>query len=813
MLLKTLALSGLKANKGTFIGLSLLMVLMAATLTFALCLYTDLDERQGQAISEAQAGDVLLSTNKAELSDELIDDVAALDKVKEVKVTESLTASTNYWDASGDQLGTADALNICYEPWGEAIGFNVFEGEGTCLTLVPHEDAMAPASDEIYVPIGTQATLGLALGDTVAATIGDIEHRFTITRFIEDPQIGSPFVEMSQYLVADEAFEEMSAEAEELSAPASGLLLQAEAGMAYQTRTLNIFMTDDARDGGMTTSEFAAYIDGTAITGTLSTGFLSAEVLTGYSMLVVSITCALLLVFALLMYVIALVISVHTVSSSIQENFSNFAILKAVGVTNATLRRSFVVQYLVCAIVGCLVGAAAGLALVPVAFPAFAVLTGVLAKPGAVPIILLAALVGLIVAIVLIVYGKTRRVARISPLSALRSGVEDVHFSSLLTVPAAGRPLDLRLAWRALTSSKKSYLGAFACALLLAAFVMLTFGIGSSLRTMEDSYKAFGIWQSDVSVKLSDGVEIADVESVLNESTPVKSLWQEGMSMQNIDGESRTMVGLSDFSMMTGITEGSAPRYDNEVVLGYKLADSMGLSIGDEIMLPDADAESGERPYIVSGLLSAMLNAGYGILMTYDGLENVRGGDSSADQSYQIALEDASQADQARELLAERYGDAVDTTATGIFTSTADLMVLIHDLFIFAGYAMDVIAVLLAVVAVTLIIGRMFSMERRDLGIYRALGFTTLGLRSQFALRFLIVSLLGCIVAGVLVSLGGSWLTSQLFGTFGVTSFDLDTSPMLIGSLACGLALVFFLAAFWSARKVSRISTSILITD
>lgn len=811
MLIRTLAFSGLKANRATFVGLALLTIIMAATLAFTLCLYANLNDRMDHAMSEAKAGDVMLSAQKPELSDAFIDDIEALDSVDRVKVTESLMASTNYQSASGEKLGSENQLNVNYQPWDEAINFNVYEESQGRLELVSHEESAGPNEGEIYVPIGTQATLGLAIGDKVIVTIGDKDFRFTIARFFEDPQIGSPFVEMGQYLVSDGDFSNMYRAAENATEPASTFLLQAGAGTAYQARTLNIYMTEDARESGMTSPELAAEIDDHVNTDSLSTGFLSAEVLTGYSMIVVTITCAMLLVFALLMFIIALVISIHTVSSSIQENFSNYAILKAVGVTNTSLRLSLSIQYVACVLIGCILGTILGIALLPLALPMFAVLTGVLAQANAAVPLLYVALFVLVVAITIMVYVKTSRVARISPLAALRSGVEDVHFSSMMSIPVTGRPLSLRMSWRALTSAKKNYAGLFACALLLSVFVMLTFGIAASLWTMDDSYRAFGVWKSDLSVKPSDEVTIDDIKEALSESAPVKKAWQEGMAMQNLDGESRTIVGLTDFSLLNGIGDGRAPEYDNEVVVGYKLADYMGLSIGDEIMLSGPDGIP--HAYLVTGKLSAMLNAGYGIVMTYDALEDIRGNDGLPDPSYQILLDDPDQAERAKEILEERFGDSVDTTATGIFVSTEDLMILIHDVFIFAGYVMDGVAVLLAVLAVSLIIRRMFDMERRDLGVYRALGFKSSLLQLQFALRFLIISVLGCILAAVMVSLGGSWLTSQLFGSFGVTRFTLDTSPLLIGSLVCGLALMFFVAAYWSARKVRNISTSILITE
>ncbi len=104
------------------------------------------------------------------------------------------------------------------------------------------------------------------------------------------------------------------------------------------------------------------------------------------------------------------------------------------------------------------------------------------------------------------------------------------------------------------------------------------------------------------------------------------------------------------------------------------------------------------------------------------------------------------------------------------------------------GYAMAAVAAALVFLAVSLIIGRMFTAERHDLGVYRALGFTSQALRLQFALRFFLVALGGCAAGATVTALGGSWLMGQLFGLFGVSKFAIDTNPLMVGGLTLGLA-------------------------
>ena len=75
---------------------------------------------------------------------------------------------------------------------------------------------------------------------------------------------------------------------------------------------------------------------------------------------------------------------------------------------------------------------------------------------------------------------------------------------------------------------------------------------------------------------------------------------------------------MSDLSLVTGVVAGRLPIHDNEALIGGNLAKSMGLGIGDELAVDGADGE--ERRFVVCGLLSAMFNAGYGTILTYDGV-------------------------------------------------------------------------------------------------------------------------------------------------------------------------------------------------
>lgn len=188
MMLWQLVKSGLRSNKGTFVGLTLLSLLTSAMLTFAICMYVDLSDRQAEALREAHAGDVLTTGSIGGITDDLVSEIENVNGVGSVQVTDALIASTCYYSSSGETLGEKNVMNVVYQPWDEAIEFNQLdETDGDALHIVAHDDATPPKAGEVYVPIGTSATLGLSLGDEVVVTIGETEHRLVVASFVEDP--------------------------------------------------------------------------------------------------------------------------------------------------------------------------------------------------------------------------------------------------------------------------------------------------------------------------------------------------------------------------------------------------------------------------------------------------------------------------------------------------------------------------------------------------------------------------------------------------------------------------------------------------
>ena len=812
--LRTLVCAGLRRDKGTFIGLAVLLFLAGAALTFTIGLFVDLSQGAHERYDEAGCGDLLVSEQAATPDPETTERIAALPEVERVRETPAFSVPVQFENSDGTPKSESQSVTTCFEAWGTGISANLFTD-----SLDAYDDAStAPAPNSVYVTPSARVLHGVEVGDTAMLNFGGEERRLTVGGFFEDPQLGTPFMEVKRFLVAQDTFDELYDLAEAVRAETPRAVTGASLSVireAYPLVEYDIFLTPEARTSESTSQGLAGVIQERAGWGTNETTMFSRETLVGYALMVVQILSAILAMFALLIFTVALVMCVHSVSAAIEEGYADWGITKAVGISPQTLRRTLVSQYALVALIALGLGLVIGMIAEPFVWPAFLLVTGVLVDTPAFPVPALACLGALFAVLMVTVVLKVRKLGRITPLAALRQGAEDVRFSPRANCAIRGRHLEASLAWRALISKKHRYVGMGVCSLLLCAFITLCFGIGGAVSENDAVYRAFGIWKSDVSAALvADDVTLDDVRTAIEEVAPIRQEWIEGAAILNLDDEARTFVGLSEEGVLSGtsIATGRFPRLDNEVAVGINFARSLQVGIGDEVVVTDPAGD--EKTLIVSGTISSVLNGGNGALLTIDGLKWLTGNDAgSIDGTRQYRLEDDADIDAVLAHLEQRFGDDVNLEETGLFGSATNMILLVRNLLVAIGYSMTAFAALLACVAVALVSRRMLLSERRDLGIYRALGLRVRTLRQSFALRFLGVALIGSVLGAALVMALGSQLIGSLFGLFGAGAFAIVLPWWLAALLSAGLAAVFALSAYAFSRSIRTISVRELVTE
>ena len=123
------------------------------------------------------------------------------------------------------------------------------------------------------------------------------------------------------------------------------------------------------------------------------------------------------------------------------------------------------------------------------------------------------------------------------------------------------------------------------------------------------------------------------------------------------------------------------------------------------------------------------------------------------------------------------------------------------------------ISIIFALVVVSMVCTKTFAREQADIGIYKALGFTSGNLRLQFAVRFLIVAFFGIIIGGTLSIAFSEKLLSVLLRSMGIAKFVIEYRFITVFLPVVAVAVSYFSFAYLTTGKIKKVEVRNLITE
>ena len=98
-------------------------------------------------------------------------------------------------------------------------------------------------------------------------------------------------------------------------------------------------------------------------------------------------------------------------------------------------------------------------------------------------------------------------------------------------------------------------------------------------------------------------------------------------------------------------------------------------------------------------------------------------------------------------------------------------------------------------------------LERRDIGIYKAVGFTSSKLRLSFAFRFSFVAMLGAVIGCVLSMLLTQKMMSLLLSSIGICYLEFEIGLLDVIIPMAVLIVGFFVFSLIASRKIKKVET------
>ncbi|MCA1754849.1 MAG: ABC transporter permease [Spirochaeta sp.] len=469
----------------------------------------------------------------------------------------------------------------------------VVQNEHFDFLLDRNNQPMLPGPGEIGVPLYYREARDLALGDRVRIDTGAFSREFRIAGFVRDAMMNPSIIHSKRFLVHQSDY----------AALRSNL-----PGIEY---LIEFHLSDASRTGELA----AAYTEARLPDRGPS---VDHRIFRVFNALTDGMVAAVVVVLSLLLMLIAVLCLRFTIVATIEEDYREIGVMKAIGMDRRDIRRIYLIKYIalggIAAVAGYLVSLAAGPALraniTDFLGSAEAPLMLQLIPPAAA--VLVGAMVVGSAALIL------RRVHRISAVAALRGRAVDGGLRRVGVLPLrTGRraAVNIVLGIRDVTQRPRLFalvVGIFA---VCSAIILVPFHFHSTLN--DPSLTAYmGISRSDIRIDLrqTDRVatrfeEMVDTVAADAEVARFSPLVTARFTLLHENGTQESMaVETGDFSRFPlEFVKGAAPRGENEIALSVLNAQDLERSLGDSLVLL---VDGKERALTVSGIYQDVTNGG-----------------------------------------------------------------------------------------------------------------------------------------------------------------------------------------------------------
>lgn len=784
----TLVKAGMKRHRGSLLGIFFLLFLVSLALGTVMTLWINSGNYLAQEMERAGFGSLTAWVSGVPDEELLCRQIAAVPEVERVEAQQIIY--TNY--TALEQESDSEGQLILYDSRENRYRFFTDDLSGY------REETPEILPGEVYVSPSMASMFGLGTGDEIVFPIarGGRNLVLTVKGYYEDPFMGSSMIGMKGFLFCESDYEEALEIIE-----SSGIDALARSG-----QMLHIFAADG--ETAETVAELNSKLNAAADLQTYAEFVHSRNAIYGFMLVLQNAFSGLLLAFVLALLIAVVIILAHSLASGIEADYTNMGILKTVGYTGTDLCRVQLMQYLSAVLAGLLAGLCPVVPVSSMVSRITVTTTGILV-PADIPILWCGgaylAVFLLLAAFIALRCGSIRRIA---PMKAIRGETLGREKQSgvgvLRCVPIRKNVLSFRLALRQFMTGRRRYLGACIVAALLVFFVSLVGRmdgwLGADGKGMMD---AFNPADHDLGVQVFGNLEIEEAEEEIRAYTEITDsylLAMPGVAVNGVDYTANVIDQPERFHIMSG----ESCMADNEVVLTEFASLDLGVEIGDTVTV-SGDAGSGE--YIVSGIYQCANDMGDNIGMSREGYLKI-GQDSPQLWCHHYFLADTELKPDIQAALEEAYGGDIhvhENSWPGLYGIIAAMRGLVAFMYF---------AVAVFTLTVTAMTGsRILSAEQKDMGIYKALGFTTGKLRLTFALRFGMAAVMGGIAGTLLAALTTDALVSFVMRFAGISNFA--SSPGMAGILypTVFVAVLYFLFAYLTAGKIKGVDMNVLTAE
>ncbi|BCN31667.1 ABC transporter permease [Anaeromicropila herbilytica] len=703
--------------------------------------------------------------------------------VKDYSKNEAVILSIDNIESYGGKDGSKYNLNntiMIQNQWHDNM--LIFDKDGKLVKMKDGEIGMQQKQLDLN---------GLKIGDTIKMKFGNLNKTFKITTSIMDPAFGGDYVGMSRYIISDKDFEDIKN---------TGTAINYNYNInPYDKAAFSKAMNKEAFD---------------MIVSVQKDMFQFAYVMS-------LITAGVLIVVGVCLIIISFLILRFTIVFTLQEDYKEIGIMKAIGIKNFMIKKIYLIKYFalvsVAAVIGCFLSIPVSNAMTQ------SVGESIMMEDASVNFginVICSVVVAVIV--IIICYLCTNKLRKFSAIEAIRSGQtgERFHKKSKISLHKCKRlRTPLFMALNDILSNIKRYVVLILTFAIGTIVIILPINTITSLGSDEMAKNFLIDLKADFYAKSeikSDNVEATlDRDTVLNH---IRSM-EDNFKSKHYDIDINTMIFYSfsyyvndkddSYQVMTllplesdgssiELTGGSTPVNDNEIALSEKVMKQMGVKIGDTI---HAKIGTEDRSFIITASYQNYMSMGHSAFMS----NNVKlEGTISGVWYYQCYLNNKTFDNNMLKHIKKDFPEykiynvkqAMEVQLGSTTSQIGSVKVMIFVL------------ICLVNVMITTLMMKIFIMsEKSQIAMLRSIGYSLKEVRLWQVCRIGIVLLIGVVLGAVLSIPLNDIALRPIFGMMGATHMRIQVNPFEV-YLLCPilLLLVISLTAYISSGSIKKLN-------
>ncbi|WP_194434097.1 ABC transporter permease [Paenibacillus segetis] len=657
------------------------------------------------------------------------------------------------------------------------------------LVFGQNNESFTLQDEEIALPINIKNSTGIQLGEQLTVNLGGVSKTFTVKEFFKDAFMGSDLFSNKRLILSQHDFEIFKQSVpEETYTKVWSFVKKAEVDFNEKNMA-----TEFSRSNILSTFE----IDKTLV----ESSFMTDRIMS-----------AMLFVVSLFLIFIAFLTLRFTIVSTLQDDYKEIGVMKAIGFTNASIRRLYLTKYLGISLVGGVVG-------LGISIPLTNIMTQRVSEYIIVPSgntsIIVAILSALAIVVITLLFCSLcmRKINKASAIDAIRQGHTGERFKSSGRISlhkSKVLPTTLFLAISDVINRLKGYTTLILTFVLSTAIILIPINLTNTIVTPKfisyfgvteaDFYTKQVVTESTTSEILTEleridqdlrgkGFDVSlSVDSVIN-TKYISDDGKDNLRMMGMKNESST-------DQLFDYLDGVGPKLKNEIAITGVMSKIYNKQIGDSIQF---EIDEQQQTFLISGIFQTISNGGYMVRLADDykpikaAAYQMNGTIHAPDQDKPQILKDMKE--QFRNLDIKSALD-IQSDMTGGFIDQLKM----------------VIAIIIAVVSLitffitSLFVRLLITKEVQGIAIMKSLGFTNGMIRLWQTLRIMIL-LVASIILGVFVAnVLGERLVGILFRMFGLTKLSFNIVPLQV-YVWCPLIIlmVVLLAVYTSCRQIKKI--------